>query len=80
MEAIGLCVRVGQRGINHWLPKALAGHLEIANQIFVLICPSRDLNDLVEVGRVLSLDVGVCDGPSVFASYASVVGTYLLSL
>ena len=59
MEAIGLRVCVSQFGVDLRLPKALAGHLEVANQILVLIRPSRNLNDLIEVGRVLGLDVGV---------------------
>lgn len=61
MEAIGLGIRVGQLGIDLWLAKALAGHLEVTNQIVVLVCPSRDLNDLAEVGGVLGLDIGVYD-------------------
>jgi len=61
VEAIGLGVRVGQFGIDLWLSKALTGHLEITNQIVVFVCPSRNLNDLAEVGGVLSLNIRVYD-------------------
>jgi len=64
MEAVGLGVSVGQFGIDLWLAKGLAGHLEVANQIVVFVCPSRNLNDLVEVGRIVSLDIGVYNRPS----------------
>ena len=72
MEAIGLGIRVGQFGIDLWLAKALAGHLEVTNQIFVLVCPSRNLNGLVEVGGVLRLDIRVCDEPLGLAVYMQV--------
>lgn len=63
MEAVGLGICVGQFGIDLWLAKALAGHLEVTNQIVVLVCPSRDLNDLAKVGGVLGLDIRVYDEP-----------------
>ena len=47
------------------LTEALVGHLKVMNQILVAFaCPDRNLDDLVEVRRILGGDVGVYNEPS----------------
>ena len=81
VEAVGLGVRVGQFGVDLWLAEALAGHLEVANQVFVFVCSSRNLNDLVEVRRILGLDVGIYNGLSEPVElYATALNAYRWNL
>ena len=60
MQTVGLCVGVGELGVNLRLTERLTSHLEVANEVVVLACVIRDLDDLSEVRRILGLDIRIC--------------------
>ena len=42
----------------------LVNHQKVTNQILAFVCSDRNLDGLVEVRRILGLDVGVYSEPS----------------
>ena len=57
MQTIRLCISVRQLCVDLWFSKGLARHLQIPNEVVILVGASSDLDDLQKVRRILSLDV-----------------------
>ena len=57
MQPIRLGVGIRELSVDLGLPKRLARHLKVADEVVVLASMVRDLNDLDEVGGIVCLDI-----------------------
>ena len=60
VKTVRLRVRVRELGIDLGLADVLPRHLEVANEVVVLACVIRNLDDLGEVRGILGLDIRIC--------------------
>ena len=59
VQTIRLGICISQLGVDLRLADMLPCHLQVPNKVFMLACAISDLDDFREVGRILSLDVGI---------------------